>query len=125
VLIIPRLLDDAECRKCIDLWQQYDIADEGVGHSAIEEGSELFLREYGAIKQYLVEGNEPETWLDTIVAPRVTEEIGKAFGTRPTNREFYGLLCYDSKMQGHVKPHRDCANKQVPPTFRTGHNRFR
>lgn len=118
VLIIPRLLDESECGRCIDLWRQYDTAHEGAGHSEIDEGGKTFLREYGAMKQYLVEEPEPQSWLDAIVAPRVTEEISKAFDTRATNREFYGLLCYDSKANGHVKPHRDCATPE------TEHRRF-
>lgn len=118
VLIIPRLLDETECQRCIDLWQQYDTAHQGVGHSEINEGGKTFLREYGAMKQYLVEAPEPQAWLDSIIAPRVTEEISKAFGTRATNREFYGLLCYDSKTKGHVLPHRDCATPE------TEHRRF-
>jgi hypothetical protein len=118
VLIIPRLLDDAECRRCIDLWQEYDTAHQGAGHSEIAEGCETFLNEYGAMRQYLVEDREPQAWLDSIIAPRVTHEIGKAFETRATKRETYALIRYDADDKGHVRPHRDCGNPE------TGHRRF-
>lgn len=118
VLVIPRLLDEAECRRCIDLWRHYDRIHDGAGHSHIEAESAAFLEEYGAMKQYLVEEPEHQAWLDEVVAPRITEEICKAFQTRATHREFYALLCYDSETQGHVLPHRDCASPE------TAHRRF-
>jgi hypothetical protein len=118
VLVIPRLLDASECRRGVDLWRQYDGEHKGNSYTEMDERSETFLKEYGAMEQYLVEGNEPQAWLDSIIAPRVIEEISKAFGTCPTNRESYGLLCYDSNMQGHVLPHRDCAAPE------TTHRRF-
>ena len=118
VLVIPRLLSNLECRRCIDLWRQYDTAHQGAGHSDIDEMGETFLKEFAAMKQYLVQDAGSEAWLDSIIAPRITEEISKAFGTRETNREFYGLLCYDSKNHGHVLPHRDCATPE------TEHRRF-
>lgn len=118
VLLIPRLLDGAECQRAIDLWHSYDSAHRGSGHSDIDEGGKTFLNDFGAMKQYLVEDPEPQAWLDTIIAPRVTEEISKAFMTRAANREFYALLRYDSANGGHVRRHRDCATPE------TEHRRF-
>ena len=118
VLVIPRLLDERECQRCIDLWHRYEADHRGAGHSDIDEGGKTFLNDFGAMKQYLVEEPEPQAWLDSIIGPRVTEEISKAFMTRAANREFYALLRYDSANDGHVRRHRDCA------TSETEHRRF-
>ena len=125
VLLLPRVLSDADCANLIELWHRpvnvWPSADgfrsEGhtkeqgdfkVGHAGV----------YGQLMEYVVRDPGLQRFLDQRFSRRVAPEIRKAFQTGVSQREHYRIVRYDSASGGVLYAHRDNATKE------TAHRRF-
>lgn len=125
VLLLPRVLDEADCLRLIELWNRpvpvwnsadgftseghrREAADFKVGHAGV----------YGHMTEYVVRDAAVEGFLDRRFNRRVAAEMRKAFQTAVSKRENYRIVRYDSASSGVLHPHRD------NPTKETAHRRF-
>jgi len=125
VLLLPRVLSEADCAQLIELWHrpvnQWPSSDgfrsEGhtkeqgdfkVGHAGV----------YGQMTEYVVRDPAVQQLLDRRFNRRVAPEMRKAFQTGVSQREHYRIVRYDSASGGVLHGHRDNATKE------TAHRRF-
>jgi predicted 2-oxoglutarate/Fe(II)-dependent dioxygenase YbiX len=107
VLYVPRVLDQADCRRLIDLYETGGNEATGVlrGSGGIAGGTlapETKIRRDHAVV-------EPDVARDlgAAVAKRVVPEILKAFSFRVKYVKEFKIGCYDAQDGGFFRPHRD------------------
>jgi peroxiredoxin/predicted 2-oxoglutarate/Fe(II)-dependent dioxygenase YbiX len=125
VLLLPRVLSDADCARLIELWHRpvnlwpstdgfrsdghtKEQGDFKVGHAGA----------YGQMTEYVVRDAAVQRFLDQCFNRRVAGEIRKAFQTGVTQRENYRIVRYDSQTGGVLHAHRDNSTKEI------AHRRF-
>jgi peroxiredoxin/predicted 2-oxoglutarate/Fe(II)-dependent dioxygenase YbiX len=124
ILLLPRVLSEADCARLVDLfhrpvnvWATDGFRSEGhtkeqgdfkVDHTGV----------YGQLTEYVVREPGLQQFLDRRFNRRVAPEMRKAFQTGVTQREHYRIARYDSASGGVLHPHRDNATKE------TAHRRF-
>lgn len=124
VLLLPRVLAEAECARLVELfhrpvnvWATDGFRSEGhtkeqgdfkVDHAGV----------YGQLTEYVVRDPALQQVLDQRFNRRVAPEMRKAFQAGVTQREHYRIARYDSTAGGVLHPHRDNATKE------TAHRRF-
>jgi predicted 2-oxoglutarate/Fe(II)-dependent dioxygenase YbiX len=123
VLLLPRVLSDADCRRLIEVWHRpvpeweaQNFATSGF-HEA-EGDFKILNKNYGTLVQMVLRDTEVQRYLDAKLQRRVMPQIAKAFQTRVSRREDYRIACYDAEKDGRLGPHRD------NPTKETRHRRF-
>ena len=125
VLLLPRVLGDADCARLIELWHRpvnlwpstdgfrseghtREPGDFKVGHAGV----------YGQLTEYVVRDAAVQRFLDQRFGRRVAPEMRKAFQTGVSQREPYRIVRYDSASGGVLHAHRDNSTKE------TAHRRF-
>jgi peroxiredoxin/predicted 2-oxoglutarate/Fe(II)-dependent dioxygenase YbiX len=123
VLVLPRVLSAADCRRLIEVWhrpmpeweaQNYATT----GFQETEGDFKVLNKDYGTLVQMVVRDGEVQRYLDAKLQRRVMPQIAKAFQTKVSRREDYRIACYDADNDGWLGPHRD------NPTKQTRHRRF-
>jgi len=125
VLLLPRVLSDADCSALIALWHrpvnQWPSSDgfRSEGHTKEQGDFKVgHAGTYGQMTEYVVRDAAVQQFLDQRFNRRVAPELRKAFQTGVSQREHYRIVRYDSASGGVLRPHRDNAIKE------TAHRRF-
>jgi len=125
VLLLPRVLGEADCARLIDLWHRpanvWKSADGFTsGGHRVEKGDFKVdhAGAYGQMTEYVVREAAVQSFLDLRFNRRVAPEMRKAFQTSVSQREDYRIVRYDAATGGVLRPHRD------NPTKETAHRRF-
>lgn len=124
VLLLPRVLGEADCARLVELfhrpvnvWPTDGFRSDG---HAKEPGDFKVdhAGAYGQLTEYVVRDPTLQQFLDQRFNRRVAPEMRKAFQTGVTQREHYRIARYDAAAGGVLHPHRDNATKE------TAHRRF-
>jgi peroxiredoxin/predicted 2-oxoglutarate/Fe(II)-dependent dioxygenase YbiX len=125
VLLLPRVLSEADCAELIELWHRpvnlWPSADgfRSDGHNREPGDFKVgHAGAYGQMTEYVVRDAAVQRRLDRRFSRRVAPEMRKAFQTGVSQREHYRIVRYDSAAGGVLHPHRDNAIKE------TAHRRF-
>ena len=125
VLLLPRVLSDADCVHLIELWHrpvnQWPSTDgfRSEGHTKEQGDFKVgHAGAYGQMTEYVVRDPAVQQLLDRRFNRRVAPEMRKAFQTGVSQREHYRIVRYDSASGGVLHAHRDNATKE------TAHRRF-
>ena len=124
ILILPRVLVEAECallieqfHRPVNVWPSDGFR--SAGHNQEQGDFKVdHAGVYGQLTEYVVREPALQQFLDQRFARRVAPEMRKAFQTGVTQREHYRIARYDSASGGVLHPHRDNATKE------TAHRRF-
>jgi peroxiredoxin/predicted 2-oxoglutarate/Fe(II)-dependent dioxygenase YbiX len=124
ILLLPRVLDEEQCARLVELfhrpvkaWPSDGFRSEG----HVKETGDFKVDHtggYGQLTEFVVRDPAVQQFLDQCFNRRVGREMRKAFQTRVTQREDYRIARYDSASGGVLHPHRDNATKE------TAHRRF-
>lgn len=109
VLLIPRILEPAECDHLIAFWEagekrRNEISSGTLGKSAAASSGEIKRRADVLVPQ---DDNPTNNLIRTRVARRVVPEISKAFNFDARAYDIGRIGCYDSSDSGFFRPHRD------------------
>lgn len=118
VLILPRIIEPALCRRLIDFYQEDGGAPSGVMQE--RDGKTV-----GVLNDYkkrcdatIPDDSEMRDLLRVRIGRRLLPELRKAFQFTATRIERYIVACYDAEAGGYFRPHRD------DTTAGTAHRRF-
>jgi hypothetical protein len=109
VLLIPRVLELAECDHPIDFWsagekRRNEISSGTQGQSVAERSEEVKRRADVLVPQ---DDNPTNTLIRTRIARRVMSELSKVFNFDARAYDIGRIGCYDSSDSGFFRPHRD------------------
>jgi len=109
VLLIPRILELAECDHLIDFWsagekRRNEISSGTQGQSVAERSEEVKRRADVLVPQ---DDNPTNTLIRTRIARRVMPELSKVFNFDARAYDIGRIGCYDSSDSGFFRPHRD------------------
>jgi predicted 2-oxoglutarate/Fe(II)-dependent dioxygenase YbiX len=109
VLIVPRVLEPALCRRLIDLYQASGGTPSGVMR---EVGGRIVgvLDDFKRRRDAIIEDQSLTDELRQRIRLRLRPEIEKAFMFSATHIERYIVACYDASDGGYFRPHRDNTN---------------
>jgi peroxiredoxin/predicted 2-oxoglutarate/Fe(II)-dependent dioxygenase YbiX len=125
VLLLPRVLGDADCARLIELWHRpvrlWPSTDgfRSDGHTKEQGDFKVdHAGSYGQMTEYVVRDAAVQRFLDQCFNRRVAAEMRKAFQTGVSQRENYRIVRYDSQTGGVLQAHRDNSTKEI------AHRRF-
>jgi predicted 2-oxoglutarate/Fe(II)-dependent dioxygenase YbiX len=103
VLLLPRVLNEAQCERLIRLWEQDGGVETGVARASgdVLDASLKRRRDHTVDEPHLLRE------LTSVVGRRVLPEIRKAFAFRASRFEGFKIACYDAATGGFFRPHRD------------------
>jgi peroxiredoxin/predicted 2-oxoglutarate/Fe(II)-dependent dioxygenase YbiX len=106
VLIVPNVLDDAWCKRLIDIWRDKGHEEGGVATTKNETGRAI---NYGAKKRldHRVTDLNLARELAQTIGPRLAAETTKAFFYNEFKLDSFVICSYDSARGDFFKPHRD------------------
>jgi predicted 2-oxoglutarate/Fe(II)-dependent dioxygenase YbiX/peroxiredoxin len=117
VLIVPRVLEPALCRRLIEVYTAQGGSPSGVMRE--RDGRTIgVLDDFKSRRDTLIEDEALRALLRGRVTQRLLPEIQKAFQFRATYIERYIVACYDAGEGGYFRPHRDNT------TAGTAHRKF-
>lgn len=121
VLLIPRILEPAECDHLIEFWSagekpRNEISSGKLGQSVAGASAEVKRRADVLVPQ---DDNPTNNLIRTRVARRVVPEMSKAFNFDARAYDIGRIGCYDSSDSGFFRPHRDILsdNAENPRKF--------
>lgn len=106
VLIVPKVLDAADCKALIARWRQKN--EEGTVTTRV--GGKDTRRIDSGMKQrrdHQVHDPELDAWLARIVGRRIAPELAKAFYFQRFRFDRFVITCYDAARGDYFRPHRD------------------
>jgi len=113
VLVLPRMLSDADCDFLAAIWRrpvpEYPtdgFTNAGTGRETgdfkvVHDGS------YGRAVEYIVQEEALQRFIDGRLRRRLLPEIKKAFQATGLNREGYRIAGYEARAGAFLNPHRD------------------
>lgn len=106
VLIVPKVLDRADCDALIARWQQQN--EEGFVTTRID-GKDTRRIDPGMKKRRDHQVQDPalDAWLTNIVGRRIAPELAKAFYFQRFRFDRFVITCYDAGRGDYFRPHRD------------------
>ena len=109
VLLIPRILEAAECDRLIGFWhagekRRNEISSGRLGDSVHGRSEEVKRRADVLVPQ---DDNPVNAMIRTRIARRVVPELSKAFNFDARAYDIGRIGCYDSSDNGFFRPHRD------------------
>jgi peroxiredoxin len=118
VLVLPRVLEPADCATLIEIWHRpvRRYHSDGFTSAAYrDETGEFKIRidSYGRTDQFVLRDPIMVDRLDALLARRIMPQIEKAFRQRAEYREDYRIACYDAAESGALPAHRDDTLPQV------------
>jgi hypothetical protein len=117
VLLIPDVLDAAQCAALIALWRESHVEGE-VGSTDAAGRTLNRTKETRRCRDHTILDMELNRAISRQVARRLAPEIAKAFAFQITNNENYYVVGYEADRGDFFRPHRD----NVSPAF--AHRRF-
>lgn len=118
VLIVPRVLEPAFCRRLMDLYETQGGGESGFMRDVGGKTVGLMDPGHKRRKDCLIEDGELQAALRARLNARLTPEIRRAFQYEVTRIERYIVACYDAADRGFFRAHRDNT------TLGTAHRRF-
>jgi predicted 2-oxoglutarate/Fe(II)-dependent dioxygenase YbiX len=103
VLLLPRVLDAAYCKRLIRVWERDGGVDTGVARAS----GDVLDTSYKRRRDHTVGDPQLLRELSSVVGRRVLPEVHKAFAFRATRFEGFKIACYDAVTGGYFRPHRD------------------
>ena len=106
VLIVPRVLDPAQCRELIARWESGH--EDGTVGSVI--GGTEVTRVYDSVKRrrdHRVMDPEANRQLADLIGRRIAPELNKAFCFREFRFDRFIVTCYDAERGDYFRRHRD------------------
>jgi predicted 2-oxoglutarate/Fe(II)-dependent dioxygenase YbiX len=118
VLIVPRVFDRDFCQELIQLYTSLGGSESGFMRE--KDGKTIGILDYSFKRRRdcEIESEETKARFRAYLVRRLVPEITKAFQFRTTRIERYIVACYESKVGGFFRPHRDNT------TGGTAHRRF-
>ena len=107
ILLIPRVLDRAMCRRLMDLWHSGGNVATGTISMGATGASKTLKADVKRRRDHLVQDPALLSELNDLVFRRVATEVDRAFGVQITAVEEYKIVRYDSDEGGFFRPHRD------------------
>ena len=107
VLFIPRVLDEAQRDRLIQVAKREGHVETGVERFAGGSRSEVLDAGYKRRRDHIVRDSDLLRELSTVIGRRVMPEVRKAFAFRATRFEGFKIACYDASTGGFFRPHRD------------------
>ncbi len=106
VLIVPKVLDRADCDALIARWKQKN--EEGTVTTRID-GKDTRQIDSGMKQRrdHQVQDPELDTWLAQMVGRRIAPELAKAFYFQRFRFDRFVITCYDAERGDFFRPHRD------------------
>lgn len=106
VLIIPNVLDDAWCKRLIEVWQDKGHREGGVATTLTETGRVI---NYGAKKRldHWITDRDLARDVAQTIGPRLATETAKVFCFDEFKLDNFVICSYDSARGDFFKPHRD------------------
>ncbi len=111
VLVLPRMLSDADCDFLAEVWRRPvpEYPTDGFTNAGTrrEAGDFKVVHDggYGRAVEYIVQDEALQRLIDGRLRRRLLPEIRKAFQARGLQREGYRIAGYEAG--GFIKPHRD------------------
>jgi len=103
VLLLPRVLNAAQCERLIGVWEQQGSVETGVARTS----GDVLDAGYKRRRDHTVEDPRLLRELSSAVGRRVIPDIHKAFAFRATRFEGFKIACYDAATGGYFRAHRD------------------
>jgi predicted 2-oxoglutarate/Fe(II)-dependent dioxygenase YbiX len=118
VLIVPRVLESAFCRRLIELYEAQGGGESGFMRDV--DGRTVGMLDPGhkRRKDCLIEDAQLQAGFRARLTARLLPEIRRAFNFKATRIERYIVACYDAADRGFFRAHRDNTTKA------TAHRRF-
>ena len=110
VLVVPRVFDEAFCRKLMALYETGGNAPSGVFKDDYREAGGLLNTGMKSRRDHIVQDPETNNAIGGLIGRRVVPEIIKAFSFRVKYTKEFKIACYDAGDTGFFKPHRDNIN---------------
>jgi hypothetical protein len=111
VLVLPRMLSDADCGFLAEVWQravpEYPTDGFTSAGTRREAGDFKVVHDsnYGRAVEYIVQDEALQRFIDARLRRRLLPEIRKAFQASGLQREGYRIVGYETG--GFINPHRD------------------
>jgi len=111
VLVLPRMLSDADCGFLAEVWQRAvpEYPTDGFTNAGTrrEAGDFKVVHDgsYGRAAEYIVQDEALQRFIDARLRRRLLPEIKKAFQAANLQREGYRIAGYETG--GFINPHRD------------------
>jgi predicted 2-oxoglutarate/Fe(II)-dependent dioxygenase YbiX len=118
LLVVPDVLDRAQCDELITVWEQEGHAETGVESSAAGRRSEQLSTQHKRRRDHVVGDRQRSLGLTSAIGRRVIPELWKAFAYRASRFEGFKIACYEASDRGFFRAHRD----NLSPA--TAHRRF-
>ncbi len=113
VLVLPRMLSDADCAFLIEVWRR-DVPEyptDGFINAGTrrEAGDFKVVHDggYGRAVEYIVQDEALQRFIDGRLRRRLLPEIRKVFQATGLQREGYRIAGYEAREGGFLNPHRD------------------
>ena len=108
VLLIPRVIDDALCRRLIETWETEGHRESGTIAGDGSGGESKAIRHQTKRRRdHPVTDSALFRELDSVVLRRIAPEVRRAFDSDIARVEDFKIACYDSHPGGYFRPHRD------------------
>jgi peroxiredoxin len=113
VLVLPRMLSDADCDFLAEVWRRPvpEYPTDGFTNAGTrrEAGDFKVVHEggYGRAVEYIVQDEALQRFIDGRLRRRLLPEIRKAFQAAGLLREGYRIAGYEARAGGFLNPHRD------------------
>jgi peroxiredoxin len=113
VLVLPRMLSDADCDFLAEVWRRPvpEYPTDGFTNAGTrrEAGDFKVVHDggYGRAVEYIVQDEALQRLIDGRLRRRLLPEIKKAFQAGGLQREGYRIAGYEAREGGYLNPHRD------------------
>ena len=118
VLVVPDVLDPAQCAELIDVWEREGNVATGVESSTGGGRGEYVSEQLKRRRDHVVADQERTQRLAQTIGRRVIPELARAFAYRARRFEGFKIACYEASDRGFFRAHRD----NLSPA--TAHRRF-
>ena len=108
VLLIPRVIDEALCRRLIETWETEGHRESGTISTDGRGGESKAIRHQTKRRSdHPVMDPALIRELDGVILRRIAPEVRRAFDSDIVGVEDFKIACYDSHPGGYFRPHRD------------------
>lgn len=113
VLVLPRMLSDADCDFLAEIWHREvpEYPTDGFTNAGTQREAGDFKvvhdGSYGRAVEYIVQDEALQRFIDGRLRRRLLPEIRKAFQAGGLQREGYRIAGYEARAGGFLNPHRD------------------
>lgn len=110
VLLVPNVLDAAECAWVIDLWRDGEKQEGTVGYGKSKGDKDLVNRDFKRRLDYVIKDGQLQETITNLTMTRLVPEIEKILHFRNWQLEAFRVGCYTAENAGFFNIHRDNLN---------------